>query len=179
MIIVFSRVVGPVQIDCLISEKPENGLDITEIPVETGSRITDHAVIMPKKITLDIANHNASDSYQRLVEFQESRVPFTVVTGLSVFNNMLIKSISVERDFMMSNVLSAKIELQEIILVSTAYDPKGAAGKTKAKKAQSKSSQDTSDKTQGTDNRGTVGGDTPSPKNTSAAARAWDKATGK
>ena len=174
MIIIFSNVLGPVQIDCVLREAPENRLDITEIPVETGSRITDHAIIAPKKVTLEIANHNASMSYQNLVAFQETRVPFTVVTGLSVFNNMLISGISAVRDATMSRVLSATIDLQEVILVDTAYDPKagGAARKgTKAKKGQSNSSQNTSDKTSSVNNTGTTGGQSPGSENRSTLHR--------
>lgn len=126
-IIAFSSAIGPVPIDCVISEKPQNELEITEIAVETGSKITDHAVVMPKKLSLEIASGNAAATYNALVRFQESRVPFTIVTGLSVMNNMLIKRISPERDATYSKILKATVDLQEVILVGTSYvaDPAG------------------------------------------------------
>lgn len=176
--ILFSPAIGPVMIDCVISEKPTSTLEITEIPVESGARITDHAVIAPKKLTLDIANANAAMSYQALVAFQESRVPFTMVTGLSIFDNMLIKSIETERDFNFSTVLRATVELQEIIIVETAYDPnatqsghggKQVANKNLAKTPTSSKTSDpqTSDRAASTVNRGDTGGNTPTPKNQS------------
>lgn len=125
--ILFSSAIGPVPINCVISEKPSSELDITEIPVETGVKITDHAIVLPKKVSLDLATANAAASYNALVSFQESRIPFTLVTGLSVFPNMLIKGIFPERDATFSTVLKARVELQEIIIVGTAYaaDPGG------------------------------------------------------
>lgn len=141
-VILFSTAIGPVPIDCVISEKPSSELDITEIPVETGAKITDHAVMMPKKVTLDIANEGAAASYNALVAFQATRVPFTLVTGLSVFPDMLIKRIDPERDATFSTVLRAKIDLQEIIIVETAYaaDPEGDSGTGERGKAGGKKS---------------------------------------
>ena len=172
--IAFSPTIGPVFIDCVISERPESTLEITEIPVESGVRITDHAVVAPKRVTLDIANHNAAESFRALVEFQERREPFTLVTGLSVFNSMLIKSISTERDASFSTVLRAKIELQEIVIVETAYDPNassGGAGKSKTRSATptagKASNPSTSDKSAQTVNNGDTGGSAPTAKNRS------------
>ena len=126
----FSSAIGPVPINCVISEKHESSLDITEIPIETGARATDHAVVTPKKLTLTIANDGAAATYNALVRFQESRVPFSVVSGLRVYGNMLIRQIDAERDATFSRVLRATVDLQEIIIVSTAYaaDPGGETG---------------------------------------------------
>lgn len=126
-IIAFSSVIGPVPIDCIISEKIDSTLEITEIAVEDGSRISDHAVVMPKKLGLEIASGSAAATYAALERFQESRVPFTMVSGLKIFTNMLIKSISAERDATFSKILKARVDLQEVILVGTSYvaDPGG------------------------------------------------------
>lgn len=126
-IIAFSTSIGPVPLDCVISEKPTSELDITEIAIETGARITDHAVVLPKKVGLDVASGNAAATFAALVAFQESRVPFTLVTGLKVFSNMLVKGIYPERDAGFSSVFRGRVELQEAIIVATAYaaDPGG------------------------------------------------------
>jgi hypothetical protein len=131
-VIAFSRAIGPVPIDVVISEMGDSSLNITEIPIETGAVITDHAVVMPKKVTLDIADSGAAATYAALERFQESRVPFTLVTGLKVYNNMLIKNISTTRDETFSRVLKAKVDLQEVIIVDTAYanDPEGSNGQS-------------------------------------------------
>jgi hypothetical protein len=128
--IAFNRSIGPVPISCVISEQPVSELEITEIPIEFGAAITDHAYPLPKKVRLEIADAGAAATFNALVRFQESRVPFTLVTGLSVFRNMLIKRIEAERDKDHATILSATVDLQEIIIVDTAYataDPDGNA----------------------------------------------------
>lgn len=120
-VIAFSSVIGPVPISCILTEKHESGLEITLNPVEFGADITDHAYVRPKRVTLDIADAGAALTYNDLVRFQESRVPFTLVTGLSLYRNMLIKSLDADRDASFSRVLRCKVELQEIIIVDTAY----------------------------------------------------------
>lgn len=169
-VIAFSRAIGPVPINCVISEKIENSLNITEIPIENGAVLTDHAVLMPKRVSLEIATANATASYGALVAFQESRVPFTLVTGLAIFRNMLIKRIDPERDASFSTILRCRVELQEAILVGTAYaaDPdgdnyeRGKAGGEKSLKSAAPAperSRDpvTADRSTGTVQRGDAG----------------------
>src|SRR5690606_35851835 len=92
----------------------------------------DHAFILPKRVSLDVATSGATEAYNSLVAFQESRVPFTLVTGLSIYTNMLIKRLSAQRDPEFSRVLRCTAEIQEVILVetSTVASPEqgGAAG---------------------------------------------------
>lgn len=120
-VIAFSSAIGPVPIDCTIAEKHSSELIITEFAVESGAVITDHAVVMPKKVTLDIADAEGTASFNALVAFQESRVPFSLVTGLKVYTNMLIKRIAADRDATHSRILKATVDLQEILIVSTSY----------------------------------------------------------
>ncbi|MGV4796123.1 phage baseplate protein [Rhizobium sp. F40D2] len=126
-VIAFSTSIGPVPMDCVISERHSSELDITEIPIETGAKITDHAIIVPKRITLDAAAGGAAATYAALVAFQESRVPFTLVTGLTIYNSMLIKRIDADRDAGTSRILRCRCDLQEVIIVATSYaaDPDG------------------------------------------------------
>lgn len=138
--IAFSRAIGPVPIQCVIREKPLTELEITEIPVEFGAAITDHAYPLPKRVTLDIADNGGAATFNALVRFQESRVPFTLVTGLSVFRNMLIKRIEPDRDKDFSTTFRATVDLQEIIIVETARaadegQEGGKPGGTKSTKA--------------------------------------------
>jgi hypothetical protein len=178
-VILFSASIGPVPVDCLLSERVTAELDITEIPIEDGSRITDHAVRMPRRVTLDLANEGAAASYNALEAFQRSRVPFTLVTGLSVFPNMLVKSIDAERDVQFSKVLRARVDLQEVIIVGTAYaaDPDGdlstgergkpgGVNSTRAAPPTSEKARDalTADRASQTIQRGDAGVSTPGPR---------------
>jgi len=119
--ILFSRSVGPVPVDCVVREGYRHGLGISEIPIESGANITDHAYIEPKRLRLDIADGAAAATFNALVAFQESRVPFTVVSGLFVYSNMLVARIDADRDWQWSAALRSSIDLQEAIIVETAY----------------------------------------------------------
>lgn len=177
-IIAFSSTIGPVPIDCVVSENHTSTLDVTSIAVESGAKITDHAVVQPKSVSLEIADRGAAATYAALVAFQESRVPFTLVTGLSIYRNMLIKSVGVpKRDRTNAHILSCKVDLTEAIIVDTAYaaDPEGdatgqrgaAGGKnsTRAAAPAPERAKDsvTADRASGTGQRGDSGVRTASP----------------
>lgn len=119
--ILFNSAIGPIPVSVVIRESHTSSLGITENPIESGAKVTDHAYVEPKKVSLDFADQSAAETYNTLVQFQQTRQPFTLVTGLYVYTNMLIKSLSADRDERFSRVLSGKAELQEIIIVETAY----------------------------------------------------------
>lgn len=164
-VIAFSSAIGPVGIDCVITERHSSELDITEIPIETGAKITDHAIIIPKRLTLDVADSGAAATYAALVAFQESRIPFSLVTGLTIYNNMLIKRIDADRDATFSRILRCRCDLQEVIIVSTTYaaspdgdatGTRGKAGGTKSTRAAPPASERSGDAVTGDRSTGTV-----------------------
>ena len=57
--------------------------------------------------------------YQQLLELQESRIPFDVVTGKRSYVNMLFRSLQVTTDKTSENALQVVANLRQIILVST------------------------------------------------------------
>ena len=118
-VIAFSPNVGPIRFDCVISEEHTSETEITGNPIETGSEINDHAYVKPKQVTLEVADSNAALTYNALVRFQESRIPFFMMTGLTLYRNMLIQSIDATRDKDTSRILRATIILREAIIVST------------------------------------------------------------
>lgn len=187
--IIFSNAIGPVPITCFIKEQHRAELEITEIPIEFGAAITDHAYAQPKKVTLDIADANAAASHAALVRHQESREPFTLVTGLSVYRNMLIKRIEATRESTSSRILRASVDLQEVIIVETAKtagdgdgegarDAKGQPGGKKSTKSAGASKgragdAATADRASSTVGRGDAGTKTvPEGKNQSGAFQA-------
>lgn len=119
-VIAFSKTIGPVRLNCFFSENHNSELGITENPVESGGTVHDHAYTMPKKVTLEIMDENAAGTFNALVAFQRSRIPFTLVTGLSVYPSMLIRNISADRDKQHSQILYATVDLQEVIIAQTA-----------------------------------------------------------
>src|SRR5690606_6989980 len=84
MMILFSGAIGPVPVSVILKEDHKSSLGITENPIETGAKVTDHSYVEPKRLSLDFADENAAATYNALVRFQESRVPFVAVSGLYV-----------------------------------------------------------------------------------------------
>lgn len=139
--IAFNRLIGPVPLDVFMSEKHEHTLGITSDPIETGAEVNDHAYLKPMRLTLRIGSKNAAETFNALKQFQASRVPFTIVSGLFQYTNMLIASLQAERDEAYSRVLSGTVDLQEVIIVDTAYagvgtdDQAGKSGEAGGKKS--------------------------------------------
>lgn len=146
MIIAHSPAIGPVKLDVVISEKHTSSIDITGNPIETGAEVNDHAYIKPKEVTLEIASSNASATYEALIRFQESRVPFYLTTGLKIYKNMLVQSINATRDKTNSRILFGTIDLKEVIIVSTGSatggkSPSGSPGGNKSTSARNPTAQ--------------------------------------
>lgn len=120
-IIAVSPAIGPVRLDVIVKERHTHELGITSDPIETGAEVNDHAYKKPKRIELEFGAGQASETFNALVQLQESRQPFNVVSGLYIYTNMLIETLNADRDMLYSRVCSGRAALQEIIIVSTAY----------------------------------------------------------
>lgn len=134
-----SRRIGLIVPSVVISEKHNDTLEITEHPVEVGAAISDHAYRRPSEVVmqvgfagggslldfLDTTSFGLSvglgpkETYQELLDLQNSRVPFDVVTGKRIYSNMLIRALEVTTDRTSENVLSAVLTLREVIITST------------------------------------------------------------
>lgn len=118
-VIIIPRKVGPVAIDCFLYEQHRSNLAITDNAIEDGSSVSDHAYTRPKLLTLDIADEDGAATFVELVEAQALRDPFTIVTGLAVYNNMLIENVNANRSKETSFILSATVDLREVKIVGT------------------------------------------------------------
>jgi hypothetical protein len=126
MTIALSKFLGPIPLDVVVREVHESDLFITANPVEFGANVADHAIIEPKRLVMDaIAGSRpgtpaaVAGAYQALVRLQESRQPFSVVTALNRYRNMLVERLSVDRDKTFGRVLYFRAELREVIIVDT------------------------------------------------------------
>ena len=115
--------VGPIGLPCIISEAHESMLEITDYPIENGANVSDHAFMRPKRLSLEIAAEDAAVTWNALVLFQESRIPFYMVTGLTIYSNMLIERLTAHRDIETSTILRGRAELKEVIIATTASAP--------------------------------------------------------
>ena len=144
-----TRSIGIIIPDVVITEKHTDALEITEHPVEQPTNagasgegagyISEHAFRRPSEVVmetgfsgggslLDFASNLTATSllglspqqtYQELLDLQESRIPFDVVTGKRLYSNMLIRALEVTTDKTTENVLSAVLTLREVLISRT------------------------------------------------------------
>ena len=99
---------------------------ITEHPVQTGAPIADHAFLEPEEITCEIGMTDVNGDglsvqmYQQLRELMNRREPFTLVTRLHSYENMLISALSVPDDYTTMFALKASIVFKQIRVVQVA-----------------------------------------------------------
>jgi hypothetical protein len=127
------RAINDIVAQVTVDEDHDDELMITEHPVEYGAAITDHAFKRPAEVRVRVGWSEAgglpnlfsqavSDVkivYQRLLDLQGSRNPFTLYTGKRTYRNMLVAAIRVHTDSTFEHSFLADITLREIILVST------------------------------------------------------------
>lgn len=143
MIQIGSLSIGGVIPDVLIEETLTDQVTITDHPVEMGAQISDHAVINPTEITLQLgwtnsktffqratggASPDIDGAYEKLLKLKNERKPFDVITNKRTFSNMVIKTLEVTTDQKTNSVLLVKAHLRQIIFAVTSevsFDPEG------------------------------------------------------
>lgn len=116
--------------DVTVEERAEDEVEMTQIPVESGACITDHAFKKPARLTIRAGWSNSSAQaggnpafdiliYQTFLALQQSLEPFQVVTGKRIYNDMLVRRISQTTNELTENSLMLTIECQQIIFVTT------------------------------------------------------------
>lgn len=130
------RSMGGLVFDAVFEETHESELEVTDNPVETGVKISDHAYMNPLRVTISAGVSDtplavltndafASDAgrskraYEVLTELQRSGEPFSVQTGLKLYENMVCTSIRTSQDKDSANVLLFTAVLREVIIVYT------------------------------------------------------------
>jgi Dit-like tail protein len=123
--------VPPLIADAVIDELSRDELQMTEQPVETGSTITDHAFNLPQELDLTYgwalgSSQNSTKDpsflknlYQQFLALQSGKVLLTVYTGKRIYQNMLIRVISVKTDKTTENVLLLQLSLKQVIFATT------------------------------------------------------------
>lgn len=106
-----------------IDETGEDELEISDHPVQEGAEVTDNAYKKNATLNLTIQFSEAEtfvpldETYRRMLELQESRIPFEVVTARRLYTNMLFKTLRSTTDKNTDNVLAIQATLREIKIV--------------------------------------------------------------
>lgn len=129
----FTKRIGLIEFDTLISEVHGAALVLTEYPVETGAPITDHSYRTNDTLVLTVGhsivpfvatNFEETDK-QRLVAFFEalkaalaSAELFEVGTGIELYENMVITGLTTTRDKTSATILQIVITMREVQIVN-------------------------------------------------------------
>lgn len=125
------RKFGPFVAMVVVRESHRDELQITDHPVDQGAVISDHAFKRPREVTIEMGWSNSPElthlvtgsfeqvttTYQKLLAFQEGRVPFTILTGKDIYSNMLVKALMTETTKETENCLIVTAVCREIIRV--------------------------------------------------------------
>jgi hypothetical protein len=100
--------ISTLQVDVTLSESHELPSTVTEKPVEDGSNINDNVILNNAKLSIsgiltdDRLGTSQAEKWRALQDIRRSREPFTVVTSLGAYENMIFTSLSATRE--VSNV---------------------------------------------------------------------------
>lgn len=127
MTVLLFRSIGGVALDVVISESHKAELEIAEHPVERGAKISDHAWRKPYSVEIEGVSLDVG-TYDALLDVQRAAEPFDLVTGLKVYENMLLKELKGDRDKEKARVSYVTATCQEVIIVSTGGASPGVGG---------------------------------------------------
>jgi hypothetical protein len=115
--------------DVTIEEKHRDETVITENPLEQGAPASDHAYQKPAMLSLRIGYSNSNPTvgdplyvdlvYALLLQLQQARVPFGLVTTKRLYSNMLITALATFTDEKWANAMIISMDLKQLILVNT------------------------------------------------------------
>lgn len=122
----------PLILPVSIREQHVFSMEMTENPVETGASLNDHYIRKPRELTLEVAAEIPQLVWQAFLRIRNDARPFTVVTGLDIYRNMLVKDVSVSRTKDNAKIFSGTIALKESIFARTARTAATGASETEA-----------------------------------------------
>lgn len=133
-------------IDATVSETHTSTCDVSENPVEEGPSISDHVQLNPAELTVEgvisdtplghavIGNiqnlvrnsqvlfggsSRSVDAYNDLLRLQKSRRPFTVITDLKRYQNMIITDLTAPRTEATGRALHFTAVMKEVFIVQS------------------------------------------------------------
>ena len=132
--------IGEIELDIIVSETTNTSSIITSNPVENGSDVNDNIIINPMTYSISgivsdtkvapLGGLNTPDSFagestpskdawEELLELQAKKIPFTLVTNLKEYDNVVIENLSTTQDKETSNSLNFTANMKEIIFVGS------------------------------------------------------------
>jgi hypothetical protein len=116
--------------DAVLRLHHEQRLHATEHPVQNGAAISDHAFILPSRVTLEVQFSDAMDSYlsgqytgyrsksvsayQTFLNLRNLRIPLILTTRLDTYFNMLLEEIISDEDERTTYSWKGRLTLKQI-----------------------------------------------------------------
>ena len=115
--------IGDVMVNATPQENPNFSNQITDKPVEDGVSIADHVENEPATLDLecvftDQGNITAAEKYEKLIKMRDEKELIEVVSGLQVYEDMVIENFSPIKDADIANGFRAEIILKQIRIVN-------------------------------------------------------------
>lgn len=125
--------IATLEIDVTLTENHRYESLVTQNPVENGSDITDHIQLEPVVLNLDgfITNtpialpedidkyQRADDAFQSLLDIRNARTPVDLITGLTVYTNMVLRDLEIPRNRTTGETLRFSATFVQVIIVDT------------------------------------------------------------
>ncbi len=119
------RVIQAVQLDMVESEDHGLNLELTEVPIEDGSAVNDHAIFEPRELRITVWASKAPGTavpalptrhlkaWQRFKQLWESLTFLDVFTDLEPHKRMLITNVSTVRRLETTNAMGYTVTLRK------------------------------------------------------------------
>jgi hypothetical protein len=126
--------IGGIVVDATLEELHEYNATVTQHPIEEGGFVTDHVYENPRKVrikgeitdspvvffsVLGGVSNRRIEAYDQLLALYQTNDIVTIVTGLKIYNDMVIQALSFPRDPATGERLNFVIELEQIKKVAS------------------------------------------------------------
>ena len=113
-------------VDLYFDEKHEVTVSKTRQPLESGATLTDHAVRIPNKLTLQgitsdligSGRERAADTWARIRAMADARTQFDIITPIGVYTDMMLINADTTRNKSTGGGLLFKLEFEEVLIVA-------------------------------------------------------------
>lgn len=127
--------IAEIELDANLGEAHNFTSQVPQFPIEIGSPVTDHIINQPVDLTLEgfitnspvkilggrlgtiigrTTDNRVATAFTALTDVRESKEPFTVVTGLKVYRNMVFKALNIPKNVMTGDALRFTARLTRI-----------------------------------------------------------------
>jgi len=122
-----------VVVDAMVTENHSYTAQMTEYPIEDGSEISDHVVQKPDSLTINgvISNspiyigpgflsfNRVMDGYTSLWAMKTAGLPVDIVTGIKIYQKMIIESFVIDRNAQNGQALEFTMQCREAKIVKS------------------------------------------------------------